>query len=159
MPISALALQNVKLVFAFHRAYNRGDLDRAFACFHEEVEVRGYNGFVSRGREASARSALAWLEQWACFTSEPRQVTGLDEDRVLVICHNIGTGKRSGVEIEMFAGEIWGFRDGKISSVTVFRDCEEALEAAETWFRRSGDSPGPGSPQARSGSARPADCV
>ena len=120
---------NVELVLAFHRAYNRGDLDAAFACFHEEIEVRGYNGFVSRGREAGVRSALAWLEQWASFTSEPREVTELDGERVLVLCHNFGTGKRSGVEIDMSAGEIWGFREGKVSSVTVYRDCEEALEA------------------------------
>lgn len=130
-PSSARAPQEkFELVLAFHRAYNRGDLDRAFACFHEDIEVRGYNGFVSRGREASARSALAWLEQWTSFTSELKEVAELDDGRVLVICHNFGTGRRSGVEIDMFAGEIWGFGDGKIRSVVLFRDCREALEAA-----------------------------
>ena len=126
-PISARApQQNFELVFAFHQAYNRGDLDQAFACFHDEIEVCGYNGFVARGREASRRSALAWLEQWTSFTSEPKEVSELDERRVLVICHNYGTGRLSGVEIDMSAGEIWGFLEGKIRSVTVFRDCREA---------------------------------
>ncbi len=144
-PISARApQQNVELVFAFHQAYNRGDLDQAFACFHDEIEVCGYNGFVARGREASRRSALAWLEQWTSFTSEPQEVSELDERHVLLICHNYGTGRLSGVEIDMSAGEIWGFLEGKVRSVTVFRDCEEARSAAGLWVSQPGGPGGPG---------------
>ncbi len=53
-----------------------------------------------------------------------------------VICRDYGTGRLSGVEIDMSAGEIWGFQEGKVRSVTVFRDCEEAQSAADSGSAR-----------------------
>jgi hypothetical protein len=34
------------------------------------------------------------------------------------------------VEIDEHTGEIWSFRDGKIASLLLYRNREEALEAA-----------------------------
>jgi ketosteroid isomerase-like protein len=125
-----MSQENVEIVRAFLDSYNRGDLDNAFQHLHPDIEIRGYDGGVSRGWDASVAGFLGWREQWKEFTSELEEFIDLGGDRAVVVCHSSGVGKHSGIEIDMHAGEIWTFGEGKITSMVLYRDRGEALEAA-----------------------------
>jgi ketosteroid isomerase-like protein len=73
---------------------------------------------------------LGWREDWEWFKSYLEEFIDAGNDRAVVVCRSVGKGRRSGVEVEMVAGEVWGFREGKISSLFIYRDKSEALAAA-----------------------------
>jgi hypothetical protein len=72
---------------------------------------------------------LDWLEPWATYRI--REVEDLVDvgDRVVALIRDAGTRDDTDVEVEINAGSIWTFRDGKIVRVE-FCTREEALEAA-----------------------------
>src|SRR5919108_2880602 len=113
------AMGNVEIVRAFLDRYNRGDLAQAFELFHPDIVSGGYEGGERKGRQAAEEAFLGWREDWEWFRSYLEEFIDAGDDRAVVICRNIGKGRRSGVEIEMIAGEVWGFRDGKIASLFV----------------------------------------
>ena len=121
--------QNLEIVQAFLDRYNRGDLSEAFELFHEDIVSGGYEGSTEKGSEAAEQAFLGWREDWEWFKSFLEEFIDAGEDRAVVVCRNVGKGRRSGVEVEMVAGEVWGFQDGKIASLFVYRDRKEALGA------------------------------
>jgi ketosteroid isomerase-like protein len=122
--------ENVEIVQGFLDAYNRCDLKEAFAYLHPDIDVLGYEGRRERGHESAVAGFMGWREQWESFTSNLDEFIDLGDNRAVLIVRNRGRGRRSGVEIDEQAGEIWGFRDGKISSLELFNTPEDALEAA-----------------------------
>jgi ketosteroid isomerase-like protein len=125
-----MSQENLEVVRGFLDAYNRGDYEAAFEHFHPEIESRGYEGVVSRGKKEAVSAFHGWREQWKWFVSELEEFIELDDDRAVVVCHSRGQGRRSGIEIDMHAGEIWAFREGKIAGMVLYRSRQEALEAA-----------------------------
>jgi ketosteroid isomerase-like protein len=125
-----MSQENIEIVSAFLDAYNRGDLDSAFEYLHPDIESRGYEGRDERGRELAIEGFLCWRQEWESFTSELDEFIDLGDDRAVVICRDRGRGRRSGAEIQAQTGEIWAFKDGKISGLFQYRNAEEALEAA-----------------------------
>jgi ketosteroid isomerase-like protein len=132
-----MSSENIEIVRAFLDRYNRGDLSAAFELFHEEIVARGYEGSYDRGPMAVAEGFVEWRKDWESFTSHLEEFIDLGDDRAVVICRNMGKGRMSGAELDMVAGEVWGFRDGKIASLSVYRDKAEALEAARSPERDS----------------------
>ena len=125
-----MSKENVEIVRGFADAYNRGAFDSAFEYLHPNIKVRGYEGRTERGRDLAIEGFMGWREDWDSFTSELEEFIDLGSDRAVVIFRNRGRGKRSGVEIDARTGEIWGFKDGKVSELILYRNPQEALEAA-----------------------------
>jgi ketosteroid isomerase-like protein len=80
----------------------------------------GQEGFL-----AGVREQLEAFDEWQL---EPREFIAAG-DRVLVLVHQHGRGRLSGVEVDVFTAWLWTFVDGKAVALRVFLDQEEAFRA------------------------------
>jgi ketosteroid isomerase-like protein len=87
----------------------------------EGTTFRGMSGF------------RAWLttrgEDWDSLKFRLERVEELDDDRVLVACSFIGTGRRGGVPIQQVQGLVVTVQGGKVARTEAYSTVEDALEA------------------------------
>jgi ketosteroid isomerase-like protein len=123
---------NLQVVRDLMKAFNDRD-EGAIGHFAEDVEYRligGFSGMAGetlRGREAVLRFALEMIENLQA-RFEVEQLFEKD-GRVVLIASTLGAGDASGVAVEWRWGQVYAFRDGKISEVDNYWEAEEALEA------------------------------
>jgi len=112
----------------------RALLDRLFGEYYDENwEVRMPADYpegeqVLRGREGMARLLAMLRETWTEFRFESESFIDAG-DRVAVFVRVIAEGGASGVATERETAHIWTARDGRLSSIQIYRDRSEALEA------------------------------
>jgi ketosteroid isomerase-like protein len=83
----------------------------------------------SHGPEAARGIRKRWLETWQGHRIAVEEI--LDRGDSVVAClHLTGTGKESGVEVDLRLYMHWKLRDGKIVYLYEYADRDEALEAA-----------------------------
>ena len=114
-------------------AYVSGDVQAALAAYDVEAEfdvssVRPEGG-VYRGHEGIEEAILAWVETWADYRFEIKEIIAAG-DRVLAIMQEFGRGDGSGVEIDQHTFWVNTMRDGRIGHTKIFLDRDEAFEAA-----------------------------
>lgn len=73
---------------------------------------------------------LGWRREWETFVARLEEFVDLGDDRALLTVRSTGTGRSSGVEVEMRGSEIWTFCDGRVAGIVLYRMREEALAAA-----------------------------
>jgi ketosteroid isomerase-like protein len=83
---------------------------------------------VLRGREGSAQLLALLRDTWAEFRFEPERFIDAG-DRVLVLVRLVAAGGASGATTQRKTGHLWTVRHGRLSSVRIYRDRSEALEA------------------------------
>ena len=77
--------------------------------------------------------AEAWasmLRAWDDLRAVPEEIREIDEERVLVLLKNEGTGKGSGIdigEISVRSANVFTIRDGRVTSLVLYWDRDEAL--------------------------------
>ncbi len=125
--------ENIEIVRKMYEAYVRGDMDRALAFFHEDVEadfsIRVDSG-VSTGRDELAKVVGSWIGAWDDYQEEIDEVHDFGSAICLVVTQR-GRGKGSGVELANQFATVYEFTDGLITGVTMFDSREKALEAAK----------------------------
>ena len=84
-----------------------------------EVGPKGIENFVR-----------TWIEDFSEFTLEVEEVIEADENRVVVIQRQTGTGKASGAPVDMRTASIFTLDAGQVVRIAVFIDPAKALEAA-----------------------------
>ena len=84
---------------------------------------------VLRGREGMDAFAAVLQETWSEWRFVPKRYLDTD-NRVLVFARLVAVGHESGVPIELETNHIWTIRNGRSTSMCVYRDRSEALEAA-----------------------------
>jgi ketosteroid isomerase-like protein len=113
----------------------RGDPTDFFDLLDDEVEVDltnfplpDYAGVI-HGREDAIHM---WRRYWGAWTDYSlRLEEAIDAgDNVVIVMHEAGTGKASGVSLERTWANVWTFRQGKLVHFRACRTKEEALEAA-----------------------------
>jgi ketosteroid isomerase-like protein len=119
---------NVEVVREMLADYLRGDYDAALPAFAEDVEVvtalehfHGPAGVVSEARR--------WEEIWSDYRFDVEDLIGAG-DKVVLLYHQVGRAKESGIDVEERAGWVYTLREGKITRVEMFQDRETALRAA-----------------------------
>src|SRR6266550_4024925 len=127
--------ENVEIVEAWARAWNRGDRDAWLAPTDPEVEwssaiqrqVEGTDR-IYKGQAEVGRFWDEWHTVWDVDIdiSEARDLG----DSVLVLAVFRAKGKGSGVEIEQSIGYLFEFDDGLIRKARAYLSPREALEAA-----------------------------
>jgi ketosteroid isomerase-like protein len=128
-----MSQDDVQVVRDLMKAFNDRDED-AISYFAEDVEYRligGFSGMAGqtlRGREAVLRFALELIENLRARFEVERLFEA--DGRVVLIASTLGAGDASGVAVEWRWGQIYEFRDGKISAVDNYWEAEEALQAA-----------------------------
>jgi ketosteroid isomerase-like protein len=119
---------NVEVVREMLVDYIRGDYEAAMPAFAQDVEVvtslerfHGPSGVVEEARR--------WEEMWLDYRFEVKDLVAAG-DKVVLLYHQVGTSKESGIEVEERAGWVYTLRQGKITRVEMFQDRETALRAA-----------------------------
>jgi ketosteroid isomerase-like protein len=83
---------------------------------------------VLQGREGMQSYAAALRETWSEWRFVPERFLDA-HGGVLVFARLVAVGHESGVRVELETNHIWTFRNGRATSMTVYRDRTEALEA------------------------------
>ncbi len=83
---------------------------------------------VLRGREGMVGVVALLRETWTEFRFEPERFIDAG-DRVVVFIRVVAEGGVSGVAIEQETAHLWGVRDGRLSSIQIYRDRSQAVEA------------------------------
>ena len=112
----------------------RALLDRFFREYYEEqVEIRLPADYpegeqVLRGRDGMTRLLGMFRETWTAFRFEPERFVDAGQ-RVVVFVRVAAEGGASGVVTERRTAHVWTVHDGRLSSVQIYRDRSQALEA------------------------------
>jgi ketosteroid isomerase-like protein len=126
--------ENVEVVRAIFEEWARGNFSASQALLADDVVVSWEEpptgNVVCHGREEVAQRFRAFLEQWEDFRAKSEEFIPLDDENVLVVARQRGTGKQSGVEIDSLAHIVWTLRDGNIAGVHWYFERDKALEAA-----------------------------
>jgi ketosteroid isomerase-like protein len=85
-----------------------------------------YHGY--EGMERGFRSG--WLDSWSDLRIEAEEFRTASDGQIVVLVHQTGIGKTSGVTAETHGAHVWTLRDGKVVRLEVHANREQALEAA-----------------------------
>ena len=121
-----------------------GDLGAAFdqsvregivaSNFEWRAGIRGGVGVAGMGdvagREGYVELLTTWTEDFDDYEQEIEAIIDADNDRVVAITRQTGTGKGSGARVEMRTGQVFILAAGRIVRVEVFLKPEAALKAA-----------------------------
>ncbi len=124
---------NLQIVESIIEAWERGDFsDASWADPEIEFVV---DDVLSRdtwkGIERLGEGWLTFLSSWEDYRVEREELKELSPDRVLVLLHHGGRGKRSGVEIGpvRYAGAVlFDLPAGKVTRLVAYLDRRRAIE-------------------------------
>lgn len=129
-----MSSEHLEIVRRGLEAFNDRDLDALMALCTEDVEWRLFGGFVDlMGTEVSGRDAVRsffsdWIENLG-GRGEPEALLEAG-DRVVFVLRLSSAGGASGAPSTQRLGQVFRFRDGRISAVDNYWDADEALKAA-----------------------------
>ena len=130
-----MSQENVEIVRQAVEAFNREDADEFVALAGPNVEWEDaifWSGVTRtyRGRQELREWFNQVLEPWESLHVEVEEITEAANDGVFYCLFLTGRGKGSGVDTELRVWAVNWFADGKVSRRRVFRERDEALEAA-----------------------------
>ena len=109
-------------------------LDRTFGEFYDEqVEIRmpadypeGEQVFV--GRRGMAEVIALLRDSWTAWRFEAERVVDAGHCAIVFI-RVVAEGGASGLPVVQETAHVWTVRDGRLSSIQIYRDRAQALEA------------------------------
>jgi ketosteroid isomerase-like protein len=122
--------ENLDLVRSIYAAWERGEFGSAewadpniefsYAGGPEPAAWTGVQDMAANWRE--------WLRGWMDFRTVPIEYKIIDSERILVLVHNTGRGRASGIELdERSVGNLFAIRDGKVTRLVIYLEMEHAL--------------------------------
>jgi len=123
---------NLDLVRSIFADWERGDWSSADWA-DPEIEFVIAEGVQAGSWRGVAAMAEAWrevLRAWESWRIVVEDYRELDDQRVLVLVHNTGHGKRSGVNVEQIAAKaanVLQIRDGKVTRLVTYVNRDRAL--------------------------------
>jgi len=124
--------ENVEIV----RSLYVGDPSRFFELLDDDVEVVSKSHPLPdhpeliRGKGAVIDFYRHYWGTWDAYTLEAAEITDAGANRVLVVHHERGRGRESGVPFERRWVVLYTLAAGKLTRVHTFNTRDEALEAA-----------------------------
>jgi ketosteroid isomerase-like protein len=85
---------------------------------------------VWRGRKGWVEFMRMWTEQFDDYSLQVERLIAADDDRVVALIRQSGTGKESGVPVEWDSAAVSELKGGRIIRTTNYNSHAEALEAA-----------------------------
>jgi ketosteroid isomerase-like protein len=130
-----MSRENVKCLQPLYEAWRRGDYQSGLEVLHPDIEWTAATDIpggdsVCHGREAVRAFLTDWRGAWSEYRVEAREFIELDLDQVLVLVHEHGRGKTSGVGLQTEFAQLWTIRDGQAVRMQEWRNWHEALKAA-----------------------------
>ena len=125
----------MQLIGSAFELWASGDVDGFFDLVHPEIEwtppAYAPEPGPHVGHDAVRHGLAAYFEGFEEFRPEPRSIRPAAEaGAYLAEVETHTKGKGSGLESKLHVFHLIGVRDGKLASLRVFTDREEALEAA-----------------------------
>ena len=123
---------NLDLVRSISAAWERGDFSSA-EWAHPEIEFVRADGPSPgswTGLAGLAEGTRDWLDTWEDARLVVEEYRKLDDERVLVLVHLSGRGRRSGLEIEQMqtkGAHLFHLREGKVTRFVHYLDRERAF--------------------------------
>jgi ketosteroid isomerase-like protein len=125
-----------RLFEEFQAGMGRGDPG---ALFDSETVADDYEFILAvplegrsvwRGREGFVEFMRAWTEDFEDWSVRVERWIDAGDDRVVALTHQSGTGKGSGVPVELNLGVVSELKDGRVVRMRNYLTHAEALEAA-----------------------------
>jgi ketosteroid isomerase-like protein len=85
---------------------------------------------VWRGREGWLEFMRVWTEQFDDYSFQVERLLAADDDRVVALIRQSGTGNESGVPVEWDSASVSELKGGRIARATNYNSHAEVLEAA-----------------------------
>jgi ketosteroid isomerase-like protein len=129
-----MSQENVEVVKAFTRRFERGDRDEwrehfdpnvVFDVSATEMPFAG----VYHGHQGIERFFRDWLGTWKDYEIAHREYIDAG-DAVVVVFRQSGTGRGSGVRTERDFFGVYELRESKVVRYRMYESRQEALEAA-----------------------------
>jgi ketosteroid isomerase-like protein len=125
--------QNVEIVRRMLKAFNERDVPTLESIFSEDVVMRLIGGFADlMGTEFRGQDAvLTWMRDWVETIGGRAEIETIRDvdDRVLVIATVVTAGTLSGTPAALRYGQVYSFRDGRISALDAYYTPGDALKA------------------------------
>ena len=112
-------------------AAQREDWETALSCYDEAVELdqtRMPDGGTYTGIEGVRQFYSGWIQSWDEFRMTLQQLVDVGE-RVVAISDIRGTGRGSGLAVNMRSADVFTLREGRIVGHVGYPEASEALEA------------------------------
>jgi ketosteroid isomerase-like protein len=123
--------ENLDLVRSIYARLDRGDWSTEWADpAIEWVRADGPELGTWTGREQVVEAVRSLESAWADYRRQVEEYRELDDERVLVVHRRSGRFTASGIEVAEFAGRgaaVWHIRDGKVTRVVGYWDCDRAF--------------------------------
>jgi ketosteroid isomerase-like protein len=129
-----MSQENVEVVRRSVEAVAAGDWKTVSEVVDPEIEWietpgLGPDAAVYRGIE-EARGAMGnWTEMWTDYTFEVHEYLDAG-DQVVVLVHESGQGRATGVSVERELGQVHSIEGSKVKRVRLYGSWAAALEAA-----------------------------
>ena len=121
---------NVEALRRGYAALNRGDLSVVLDLLDPEIEwhepATSLEGGTHHGRDGFERFLRGWLESFDGFRVEPEQVVERGDELVVVV-HQTGMGRSSGLPVETRLAHVWTVAEGKAIRWEAVQDHEAAV--------------------------------
>jgi ketosteroid isomerase-like protein len=128
-----MSAANVELVRRAMQAVNDRDIPTIESTYAEDVVYRLIGGLADMmGTEFRGRDALlGWFREWNETMDARVDIDTIREvnDQVLAIMNLNAAGAASGAATTRLFGQVFSFRDGRISAQDAYYTPAEALEA------------------------------
>jgi ketosteroid isomerase-like protein len=115
-------------------AWNRENIDELIPLSDPEVEFvsifAGMEGRTYRGYDGLHQYFADMRDAWDEFHRDIEGVTDAGNDQVVVFFHLHGTARASGIPVDERVTTVFRLREGRLHRMVVYRDRDEALEAA-----------------------------
>ena len=131
----AMSEENVDALRRSNRAFNDGDLDQALelwdpqAVYYEQPGNPLDTAEVLRGLDQVRASLASYLAEFPDFHSEIDELVDAG-DKLICVQRWTGTGRGSGLSVDLEEVIVLTFENGKIIEGRVYPDRASALEAA-----------------------------
>jgi ketosteroid isomerase-like protein len=130
-----MSQENVESFRQAVEAFNRGDAEAFVALATPDVEWEDAVFWSEASRTWCGTDALReWFaevtELWTTIRVQVDEILEASGDRLFIGLTISGRGRGSGVETQLHVWQVNWFADGKTAIRRVFREREEALEAA-----------------------------
>jgi len=124
---------HLDLVRSIYADWERGDFSSA-EWAHPEIEfvsARGLDPGSWAGLAGMREGERGLLDAYEGFRTRAEEFRELDDERVLVLSHQSGRGKRSGLELEQLGGlkgaDLFHVLDGKVTKLVIYGNRTRAL--------------------------------
>jgi ketosteroid isomerase-like protein len=130
-----MSAQNIEIVRGAYDAFNHKGREEMLEFLHEDIvwdesDLPARRPGIYHGHEGVTRLLEENAVLWDNINVAIDEILEGADDKVIAFIRAGGTGRNTGVDVELASAQVWTMRDGKAAHVRLYLDREEALEAA-----------------------------